>query len=320
MARAPKILGLRIERFRAITERIELAFTTPVGAPADVVVLAGPNGSGKTSMLEAILLALGQEDLIAGSADPERAWRRAVPRDASIEIDVSFDGGKPEVWSPGHAHGAKLAGDDLAMEIEYFSSWRAPQLVGAIKPLAGPGGRPQDTESNRLWRLKQRINDEKARVAFKNGGGKKSKADDWLARINRAWQLLHHDDSRIDAQLVDPDAEDVRADLYLLRGDTRVCSVDQLSAGEVELITIAGAVVLNELAHGVVLIDEPELHLHSEWQAGILPALRELAPGVQFIVATHSDTVWDRSPGYARFNLMPRPPTEASGEDHAPHR
>lgn len=85
-------------------------------------------------------------------------------------------------------------------------------------------------------------------------------------------------------------------------------------------VGIAGAVVLNELTRGVVLIDEPELHLHAEWQAGILPALRELAPGVQFIVATHCDTVWDRSPGYARFNLMPRPAVGANGEEHAPHR
>jgi predicted ATPase len=117
---------------------------------------------------------------------------------------------------------------------------------------------------------------------------------------------LHHADTRIDAQLVDPDAEDVRADLYLVRGDQRICTVDQLSSGEVELSTIAGAVVLDELVDGLVLIDEPELHLHHEWQAGILPALRELVPKAQFIVATHSDTVWDRSPGYARFSLMPR--------------
>lgn len=315
--RVPKIHGVRIERFRAIREPIELDLTTPVGTPADVVVLAGPNGSGKTSILEAILLSLGQGDLIAGSADAERAWRRAVPDDAEIWVDVSFDGGKVERWDPGHALAAEIADEDLTMEIEYFSSWRAPELVGAIKPLVGPGRRPQNTEANRLRRLKQRINDEKARVAFRNGATKQSKADDWLGRINRAWQLMHRDDTRIDAQLVDPEAEDVRADLYLLRGDTRICSVDELSAGEVELLTIAGAVVLNELSSGVVLIDEPELHLHPEWQAGILPALREIAPGVQFIVATHSDTVWDRSPGYARFSLMPRGGKEAGGE-HAP--
>jgi len=39
---------------------------------------------------------------------------------------------------------------------------------------------------------------------------------------------------------------------------------------------------------GLVLIDEPEAHLHIEMQKKILPILTKLFPRVQFIVATHS--------------------------------
>lgn len=42
---------------------------------------------------------------------------------------------------------------------------------------------------------------------------------------------------------------------------------------------------------GLVLIDEPELHLHLELQYRIMPILTELFPKIQFIVATHSPAV-----------------------------
>lgn len=290
--RALRVHRLRIGSYRAIQQPIDLDFCAPSGEPGDVVVLAGPNGSGKTSILEAIAFAVGRPDLVP----------RALPTGAVVEAWVTFDGKtEPVAFRP-----ENFTLVDEERPIEFFSSWRSPALVGAIKPLAGPGGRPTDTEHNRLWRLKQRINDERARVAFQNGAGRESRADEWLELINRAWEMLHGDGTRIEAQLADPNADDVRADLYLVRDDQRLCAVDELSSGEIELLTLAGAVVLNKLNDGLVLIDEPELHLHPEWQAAILPALRILAPRSQFIVATHSDTIWDRAVGHVQISLMPR--------------
>ena len=46
-----------------------------------------------------------------------------------------------------------------------------------------------------------------------------------------------------------------------------------------------------EKTHGVVLIDEVDLHLHPKWQARILDDLTGIFPGVQFIVTTHSPAV-----------------------------
>ncbi len=42
---------------------------------------------------------------------------------------------------------------------------------------------------------------------------------------------------------------------------------------------------------GIVLIDEPETHLHLELQEQVLPLFTELFPNIQFIVATHSPAV-----------------------------
>lgn len=43
--------------------------------------------------------------------------------------------------------------------------------------------------------------------------------------------------------------------------------------------------------HGVVLIDELDIHLHPVWQRDIAGHLRKLFPGLQFFVATHSPLV-----------------------------
>ena len=42
---------------------------------------------------------------------------------------------------------------------------------------------------------------------------------------------------------------------------------------------------------GIVAIDEIDLHLHPIWQAGLVKALKEIFPHVQFILTTHSPSV-----------------------------
>lgn len=42
---------------------------------------------------------------------------------------------------------------------------------------------------------------------------------------------------------------------------------------------------------GVVLIDEPDIHLHPEWQWLLVGALQEVFPNIQFIIASHSPII-----------------------------
>lgn len=53
-----KLARLLIEDFRQF-ERLELDFTDSLGCVRDLVVLVGPNGSGKTTVLDAIAAAIG---------------------------------------------------------------------------------------------------------------------------------------------------------------------------------------------------------------------------------------------------------------------
>lgn len=314
----PQIHRIRIEKFRRIQEPLELQLVAPNDRPCKTVVLAGPNGSGKTTILEAVLLGLGRESLIVRDLEKSKRdqhWRVTLPQGAAIELDVSLDGQPAVTWlRTADRHVQRIGGEELPIDkdladqlaVELFSSWRAPELVGAIHPLGG-GNRPRNNENNRLWRLKQKICDERARAGYQQPRiPGTSRADHWLEQINQAWTKFHgNDGTRIDAA-VDEDSEEegLRADLFVMRGETRICPIDQVSSGEIELLSFAGWIILQEFRGGLLLIDEPELHLHPQWQTTFIPALRELSSQTQFIVASHSDAVWEQAYGFERFLLV----------------
>ncbi|BDS10612.1 AAA family ATPase [Aureispira anguillae] len=46
-----------------------------------------------------------------------------------------------------------------------------------------------------------------------------------------------------------------------------------------------------EELHGIVLVDEIDLHLHPKWQRSLAEKLRKLLPNIQFMFTTHSPTI-----------------------------
>lgn len=79
-------------------------------------------------------------------------------------------------------------------------------------------------------------------------------------------------------------------------------NLNQLSDGEkctialfgdlARRLAIANPTIENPLeGEGVVLIDEIELHMHTQWQRKVLRVLRETFPNIQFIITTHSPQV-----------------------------
>jgi len=79
-------------------------------------------------------------------------------------------------------------------------------------------------------------------------------------------------------------------------------NISQLSQGQKMLVALTGdlarrLVTLNPESdnplhgHGIIVIDEVELHLHPKWQQEILIGLQATFPNLQFIVTTHSPQV-----------------------------
>ncbi|MEZ0121385.1 MAG: AAA family ATPase [Candidatus Reddybacter sp.] len=65
----------------------------------------------------------------------------------------------------------------------------------------------------------------------------------------------------------------------------------KLSSGEKQLIILLVEALLQKKEKHIFLADEPELSLHISWQRKIIPAIKEINPNAQIIVATHSPEV-----------------------------
>jgi predicted ATP-binding protein involved in virulence len=87
-------------------------------------------------------------------------------------------------------------------------------------------------------------------------------------------------------------------EMIICKGDTPL-NINQLSSGEKTLLALV-ADLARRLAianphrenplkgNGVVLIDEVDLHLHPRWQRAVVPQLQKTFPNCQLIVTTHS--------------------------------
>lgn len=65
----------------------------------------------------------------------------------------------------------------------------------------------------------------------------------------------------------------------------------QLSSGEKQMLVILTTVLVEDRRPYVLLMDEPEISLHVDWQQHLIDYIRLLNPNAQIILSTHSPAV-----------------------------
>jgi len=65
----------------------------------------------------------------------------------------------------------------------------------------------------------------------------------------------------------------------------------KLSSGEKQLLVVLLTALVQDNQPGVLLMDEPEISLHVEWQQQLISKVRSMNPNVQIIMTTHSPAV-----------------------------
>lgn len=274
-------------------------------------VIAGINGRGKSSLLDGLALLLARllralslsagsgrtisvNDVHAGQAEAALAMQvscAGIP----VKYDVAFSSTAQRVRARGLAsavrdqirknYGDPTREDDQAPVAVYFTTDRAGYRLPRTLPTYLPTGQRlahHGALSNRM-------------VDYR----------DFMARY-RLWVRQQSAElaafNRVLSEFLDGFAEvAVEEDplrLTVKKAGARI-SLQQLSDGERAFIALLGDLVRRlalanpELqdplaGHGVVLIDELELHLHPRWQREVVEKLRTSFPNIQFIATTHS--------------------------------
>lgn len=68
--------------------------------------------------------------------------------------------------------------------------------------------------------------------------------------------------------------------------------LEQLSSGEKQLLIILFRVFLMQKKSYILLMDEPEISLHIDWQNQLIDAIQILNPNAQIILSTHSPSIF----------------------------
>ncbi len=332
--------ALRIERIeirdlRGIS-RLTLDLTDGV-RPLDQVVLAGPNGSGKTSVLEAIALGLGASELLPPDSAPLHEQVRFGAEDFEVRLVV---------WR--HGHRDELSTNSSILAIPRNSAGRGGRRLSDIEHAAqrfwaeaqGLGLKvdyhPARREAVPLQQIKRWLVALRTRAAVK--GRPLDPASPFL-RLQKFWQEFTGDSRVIDVIEKGGDGPDAPDAEVVLRDASRIIPddinslaqarrlaskrqdipamvpIDRLSSGQIALLTFAGALLFRDEPLDVLLIDEPEQHLHAEWHFHLLGALRRLSPRTQLIVGTHSADILTSALSYERRILSRDGSRAEHGED-----
>lgn len=218
-------------------------------------ILSGVNGKGKTTIINAIVRAL--------------------------ELGVQ----------EAHNHGLHLTLSPEATEqvpFDVIRSFDRPLLsADMIRKMANlPTATELDLQLFLLQRryLDYQVNLGNRMIALLTCGSEEAKAEAMeVAQVKRRFQDLVDDLFSETGKQVDRTVNEM---LFLQKGEP--LRPYQLSSGEKQMLVILLTVLTQDQKPYILLMDEPEVSLHIEWQQRLIDLIRQLNPHAQIILTTHS--------------------------------
>lgn len=282
---------------------------------SSVVVFAGPNGVGKTRLIQEIINLL-----------------RNPRSDSSISVRIGATS-QEEVGNWGKKFLSTLDNNDLQIlrqhlrknrkrgkwtsSVVYLDSFRAFEPVQPFQwswdfrdpfdeeigwdVLFNPfKNRFQDTIHAIYRKLGYYRTDISARYEELRKAGKREMPidpTDPLRKFKEAFHLLLSPKELADIPLSNPRIQ------YIVNG--QLLPLDTLSSGEREVFTTVFDLLLHEPSDCIVFFDEPEMHLHPELSFRLLRTLQSVGGRNQFIFCTHSPDIITESITHSVIFIKP---------------
>ena len=325
---ATRLRHISIKDYKGI-DHLELDFPAPeLPGDPDVIVIGSKNGLGKTSVLECCALSLFMLKLAdsKGTKQTNTEHFNLLVRAGKTQAEISgrlTDNTKTLVRINGNSLSAIVSPSRtsslVSQAILVFKEGRQRSVskTDTVSKILGQNSNPVIEKEFMFFHSYRKIREGTLQAKSLFGG---VTANTLTSIFKRTVVLSMMDNAGFFNEPKDQDAHQTLGKLNNLFGLYASCrfaklrqsendslellvqpitggaafNFDGLSSGQKEIITTL-FLIWHEtrIQPRIVLIDEPELHLNSQWHRSFINSLIELAPQNQYIIATHSATVMD---------------------------
>lgn len=272
---------MHVRRLRAREFKRFHDLTIDIPGEPDLVVMCGPNGLGKSSVIDAFRMwhwRHGADDAINDELYHRKTGLKTLQRHELVELSFA-EGATPDGLKLIYARSAYRHEADF----ETSSIQRAGELLKAPR-------------ARRMIDVETKVSDNYQRIVSAAiddlFGGKRDKEtaeeirERLIGRTRNALQSLFPD-----LELQGPGDPVGAGTFYFTKRGQERFHYKNLSGGEKATFDLLLDLVIKTAVYddSIICIDEPELHLNTRVQAGLLHAMLELMPASsQLWIATHS--------------------------------
>ncbi len=231
-----------------------------------VNILSGVNGSGKSTLVAALSWLFSARSHFNHHQKPFK------------EIVVEFEDG---------SRVSSLESELKCDNIDFITTFDSPlKSYDAIHKLSD--GRVSSDLDWELYRvlgryLRYQLMVGKMAISTLLDGGKKSDEVQQLANNKQQYFDIIDRLFASSGKHIDRTSDEIQ----FKRGDYIISPYD-LSSGEKQLIIIITTALVQNRQNSILVLDEPEISLHHQWQRKLIETIVTINPNLQLIITTHS--------------------------------
>lgn len=231
----------------------------------NINIVVGQNGFGKTTMLNLIRAVLTKDDKFI--------------KQLKAKVEVKTNVGKMYYDGKQVVHSPAFGGFESASCFHYVSTFDMPASKKSTLSQLGMSldaviyQRSPSVYSFSDYRLGM-LKDLSTALAKQ-------------ARINKFFEMINMLFSSTNKTIMIDDMNRI-----IFKKHDSIIPLERLSAGEKQILLLLFTLFLMEDKPNVLLLDEPEISLHIEWQDKLISMMNELNPNCQIIMTTHSPNIF----------------------------